>query len=154
MLIYLSFVAKVIVIHYKCNNMTFKVESSRSQSHVTITINPFNFYCNASSNLALIWSLGFLFNLCTCLFALCTQSLIIYVTEWTGHLCGIFHSGIICRLFTYRGIRLDHLRTSLGGKEQPVGWTQPNLFFCAVVSFVISIDQVYWLDDGGWTPAS
>ena len=51
-------------------------------------------------------------------------------------------------------MRLDHLWTSPSGEERPVGWTQPDLLPCAVVSLVISIGQGYWLDDGGRTPAS
>ena len=38
-------------------------------------------------------------------------------------------------------MRLDHPRTSLSGEERPVGWTQPDLLPCAVVSLVISIGQ-------------
>ena len=30
---------------------------------------------------------------------------------------------------------------SLSGEEQPIGWTQLDLLFCAVVSLVISIGQ-------------
>ena len=68
-----------------------------------------------------------------------TQSLTIYATELAGHLCGMFCFIIICRSSTCRGIKLDHPQTLLSGKEQPVGWTQPDFLPCAVVSLVISI---------------
>ena len=53
----------------------------------------------------------------------------------------MFRSGIICRLSTCQGIRLDYPWTSLIGEERPVSWTQPDLFPCAIVSLVISIGQ-------------
>ena len=38
-------------------------------------------------------------------------------------------------------MRLNHLQASPIGKEWPVGWTQPDLLPCVVVSFIISIGQ-------------
>ena len=121
--------------------MTFKAESSWSESHITTTIIPFDFYCNASSSLAPIWSFGFFFDLHTCLLALRTWHLIVYATELAGHLCGMFCSGIICKSFTCWGMKLHHPRTSPSSEERPVGWMQPDLFSYVVLSFVIKIGQ-------------
>ena len=45
----------------------------------------------------------------------------------------------IYKLSTYQDIKLDHPRMSPSGKEQPVGWMQPDLFLYEVVSLIISI---------------
>ena len=110
-------------------------------NHLELHSDQLDLHRNASSSLALIWSLGFLLDLCTCLFALRIRPLTIYATELAGHLCGMFRFGIICRLSTCWGMRLDHPRTSPSGEEWPVSWTQPDLLPCAVVSLVISIGQ-------------
>ena len=47
----------------------------------------------------------------------------------------------ICRLSTYQSMRLDHLWASPSSKEWPVGWMQPELFFCVIISLIISIGQ-------------
>ena len=52
----------------------------------------------------------------------------------------IFRLGI-CRLFTYRGMRLDYLWASPSGEEWLFGWTQLNFLPYIVVSFAISIGQ-------------
>ena len=110
-------------------------------NHLELHPDQLDLHRNASLSLAPIWSFGFLLDLRTHLFALRTQPLTLYATELIGHLCGIFRSGIICRSSTCRGMRLDHPRTLPSGKEWPVGWTQPDLLPCAVVSLVISIGQ-------------
>ena len=68
------------------NNMIFGVENFQSESYMMTTIILFDFYCNVSLGLALIWSLEFLIDLRTQLFTLRTQLFTIYATELTGHL--------------------------------------------------------------------
>ena len=127
--------------------MTLGAESSQSGGHVTTIIQNITLVSLNSTTMPYwVWLLfgvsGPLLDLRTRpLLILRTQPLTVYAIELAGHLYGMFHSGIICRSFTCQGMRLDHHRTSLCGKERPVGWTQPDLLLCTVVSLVISIGQ-------------
>ena len=119
----------------------------------------FDFHHNISLSLAPIWSLGSLFwpthlnSPPTHLISPSTHSTSLHFTHSTPHHLRhrvgkasmykakrIFHFGI-CRLSTYQGIRLDHSWASPSSKEWPVGWMQPDLLACVVISLVISIGQ-------------
>ena len=141
--------------------MILEVESSRRRGHVITIIHNFTLI-NLTFTITSyqVWlpfgALGPLFDLRTwLLLTLCAWSLTVYATELTRHLCRMFRSGIIYRLFTCQDMRLDHLRALFDSKEQPVGWTQPDLFFCAVVILIISIGQSiltrWWRSDASKT---
>ena len=128
-----------------CNNVTLKAERAQSRGYVTTIIQ--NFILVSFTSITMphqVWlpfgASGPFLDLCTwTLLTLRTWSLTVYTIELAGHLCGMFRSGIIYRLSICRGMRLDHSRMSLSSKERPVGWTQPDLLSCAVISLVISI---------------
>ena len=127
--------------------MTLRAESSQSECHVTKIIQNFTLVSLTFTTMPhRVWlpfgALDLFLDQGTQLFfTLHTQPLTIYVTELAGHLCGMIRSGIICRLYTCWGMRLDHPQMSLSGEERPVSWTQPDLLSCAVISLVISIGQ-------------
>ena len=115
-----------------CNNVTFGTESSRSGSHMTTTIIQFDFYRNASSSLAPIWSLGFLLDLRTW-FLLTLRTGPLIVCHRVGRASMYEPEGYsalvsICRLSTYRGMRLDHPWMSPSGEERPVSCNQTSSF--------------------------
>ena len=128
-----------------CNNKTLGAESSQSGSHMTTIIQNFTLVGLTSTITTYrVWlpfgALGLLLDLRTQpLLILHTWPLIVNAIELAGYLCRMFRSGIICKSSTCWDMRLDHPWTSLSGKEQLVGWTQPDLFFCVVISLVISI---------------
>ena len=130
-----------------CNNVTLGTKSSQRGGYMITIIQNFILVSSTSTIIPHPDWLSFgalypLLDLCTWpLLTLCTRPLTAYVTDLAGYLCKMFRSGIICRLSTCRGIRLDHLWMSFNGKEQLVGWTQSDLFSWAVVSLVISISQ-------------
>ena len=123
--------------------MTLRVESFRSGSHMTTVIQNFTLVSLTSITIShWVWlqfgTSGLFLDLCTqLLLTLHIQPFTVYATELARHIYGMIHSSIIYKLSTCRGIRLNHPQTSLSGEEWPVGWTQPDLFPCAVVSLVI-----------------
>ena len=138
--------------------MTFKMESSQSGSHVTTTIIQFNFHCNSSLNLALIWSLGFFFHLRTRFFLiLYTQSLIVYATYLAGDLCTsrknilLWYLSTDCPLIKAWGwiILGCHL---VAKSNQSVGRNQ-TFSFVQLSALLSVLVRVYWLNDKGLTLA-
>ena len=127
-----------------CNNMTLRAESFQSESHVTTIIQNF-ILVNLTSTTTLHW-VWLSFGASGPLLDLRTRLLLTLHTQASMYKAGrIFRLGIY-RLSTCQDMKLDHPWASPSGKEWPVGWTQPDLLLCVVVSLVI-------LDDKSLTPA-